>query len=105
MCSARNPACSLQRPRAISSQETPCLGLAYSPSARAGLLKRLVGEPGRTSIRASFGVFYSAIEGAQTFYTDPAAPYLVFYTSPLPALFESPLTNRTDGGINPIPIP
>jgi hypothetical protein len=83
----------------------PRFGLAYSPSSTAGLLKYLLGTPGTMSIRASFGVFYSNIEAANTFFTDPTVPYLVDYTSPLPPLFESPLTSRTNGMVTSLPLP
>ncbi len=36
----------------------PRLALAYSPNADSGLSKFLFGGPGRTSIRAGFGMFY-----------------------------------------------
>jgi len=40
----------------------PRIGLAYSPSARDGFLGALFGGPGKTSIRAGFGIFYNPIE-------------------------------------------
>ncbi|HET8966335.1 MAG TPA: hypothetical protein VFN20_08975, partial [Candidatus Acidoferrum sp.] len=40
----------------------PRIGLAYSPGANDGLLGRLFGGPGKTSIRAGFGIFYNPIE-------------------------------------------
>jgi hypothetical protein len=40
----------------------PRIGLAWSPSANDGVLGRLFGGPGRTSIRAGFGIFYNPIE-------------------------------------------
>jgi hypothetical protein len=40
----------------------PRIGLAWSPSAKDGILGRLFGGPGRTSIRAGFGIFYNPIE-------------------------------------------
>ena len=83
----------------------PRIGIAYSPSASGGLMHILFGNPGSTSIRASYGIFYTNIEGAQTYNSDPEPPYLVYYNAPVPPLFEAPLTNRTDGGINPIPLP
>ena len=36
----------------------PRVGLAYSPQADSGWLKRLFGGPGKTSIRAGFGMYY-----------------------------------------------
>src|SRR5215470_2807739 len=40
----------------------PRIGLAWSPGAKNGLLGRLFGGPGKTSIRAGFGIFYNPIE-------------------------------------------
>ena len=40
----------------------PRIGLAWSPSAKEGVMGRLFGGPGRTSIRAGFGIFYNPIE-------------------------------------------
>jgi len=40
----------------------PRIGLAWSPGARDGLLGKLFGGPGKTSVRAGFGIFYNPIE-------------------------------------------
>jgi len=40
----------------------PRIGLAWSPGAKDGLLGKLFGGPGKTSIRAGFGIFYNPIE-------------------------------------------
>ena len=40
----------------------PRIGLAWSPAARDGFLGKLVGGPGKTSIRSGFGIFYNPIE-------------------------------------------
>ena len=41
----------------------PRIGLAYSPDAKEGtLLGKILGGPGKTSIRAGFGMYYTAIE-------------------------------------------
>ena len=40
----------------------PRIGLAWSPSAKDGPLAALFGGPGKTSIRAGFGIFYNPIE-------------------------------------------
>jgi len=83
----------------------PVVGFAYALSGSSGVGRALFGESGQTSLRASFGIYYMAADGAQTFFTDPAVPYLVNYTSPLPSLLESPLTDRSDGVIHSLPLP
>jgi carboxypeptidase family protein len=40
----------------------PRIGLAWSPGAKEGLLGKLFGGPGKTSVRAGFGIFYNPIE-------------------------------------------
>jgi len=40
----------------------PRIGLAWSPSSRDGALGKLFGGPGKTSIRAGYGIFYNPIE-------------------------------------------
>jgi len=40
----------------------PRIGLAWSPSATDGALGKLFGGPGKTSIRAGYGIFYNPIE-------------------------------------------
>jgi hypothetical protein len=35
----------------------PRLGLAYSPAKADGLLGRIIGGPGKTSVRAGYGIF------------------------------------------------
>jgi hypothetical protein len=41
----------------------PRIGLAYAPgSGSDGLLGKILGGPGKTSVRASYGMFYTAIE-------------------------------------------
>jgi hypothetical protein len=40
----------------------PRVGLAWSPGAKDGFLGNLFGGPGKTSIRAGFGIFYNPVE-------------------------------------------
>ena len=40
----------------------PRIGLAWSPSAQDGILHKLFGGAGKSSIRAGFGVFYNPVE-------------------------------------------
>ena len=43
------------------------VGFAYAPAATKGLLGKLLGGPGKTSIRGGYGMFYSSIEDATGF--------------------------------------
>jgi hypothetical protein len=75
----------------------PRLGLAYSPSISGGLLGRLLGGPGNTSIRAAFGMFYTSMENIALQNQTGAAPFGNSYSSPLPSLFGTPFIDRSNG--------
>ena len=70
--------------------------MAYAPNATEGLLGKLVGS-GKTSIRASYGLFYSAIEGATAFVQNGSAPFGLYYSAPAPTLLASPYIDRATG--------
>ena len=76
---------------------SPRLGLAYSPGADSGFLAKLTGGPGRTSIRAGFGIFYTAVEDLTQFQEIGDPPYGLFYVSPVSPLLESPYIDRASG--------
>ncbi len=76
----------------------PRIGLAYAPSAAGtGILSKLVGGPGKTSIRASYGMFYTAIEALTIGVMSANAPYGTTYTSPAPPLFATPFITASSG--------
>jgi hypothetical protein len=76
----------------------PRAGLAYSPSATGdGLLAALLGGPGKTSMRASFGMFYTAIEALSIGVMSANAPYGSTYTSPAPPQFANPFITAATG--------
>ncbi len=76
----------------------PRIGLAYSPSASGnGVLDKILGGPGKTSIRASFGMFYTAIEALTIGVMAANAPYGTTYTSPAPPLFSTPFVTASSG--------
>lgn len=87
----------------------PRIGLAYSPSSDSGLIKTLTGGPGKTSIRAGWGKFYSTFEGATNFNEIGDAPFGAFYGSPVPPEFVTPFVDRGTGNIEgqrfPVPLP
>ncbi len=75
----------------------PRVGLAYAPSASGGFLGRVLGGPGETSIRAGFGVFFTAFEDITSFNEVGDAPYGFFWVSPVPPLFTTPFVDRATG--------
>ncbi len=61
------------------------------------LLAKLLGGPGKTSIRASYGMFYTAIEALTIGVMSANAPYGTTYTSPAPPLFSTPFVTAASG--------
>jgi hypothetical protein len=66
----------------------PRIGVAYSP------------DNGKTSIRASYGMFYTAIEALAIGVSSANAPYGTTYTSPAPPLFATPFVTAATGQNN-----
>ncbi|MGO9647856.1 MAG: carboxypeptidase regulatory-like domain-containing protein [Terriglobales bacterium] len=76
----------------------PRVGLSYSPNAAGyGLLSKILGGPGKTSVRAGFGMFYTAIEALTIGVLSANAPYGTTYTSPAPPLFATPFISAGTG--------
>jgi hypothetical protein len=75
----------------------PRLGFAWSPNASGGVLGKLFGGPGKTSIRAAAGIYYTAIQDAGLFVEVADAPYGLFWVSEAPVLFDQPFLTRADG--------
>jgi hypothetical protein len=75
----------------------PRIGLAYSPSADSGPLHWLLGGSGQSSIRAGYGMFYTAIEDLTDALEVGDPPYGLFYSSPNPSLFNTPFVDRATG--------
>ena len=75
----------------------PRLGLAYSPSFSDGVGAKIFGGPGKTSIRASYGIYYTSIEDLNLFYEVGDAPFGLYWVSPNPVLFDQPFQTRSDG--------
>ena len=73
---------------------SPRLGLAYSPNADGGILRKLLGGPGKTSIRAGFGVYFTSVEDLSQFLEVGDAPFGLFYVSPVSPLLEAPYIDR-----------
>jgi len=63
----------------------PRIGLAYAPGS------------GKTSVRASYGMFYTAIEALTIGVMSANTPYGTTYTSPAPPLFATPFIGAASG--------
>lgn len=84
----------------------PRIGVAYSPSAQEGtLLSRILGNPGTTSIRAGYGIYYEAIEALSIGILAGNAPFGITYSSPAPPLFSTPFIIASTGQFQGQPFP
>ena len=79
----------------------PRIGLAWSPSADSGFWRTLVGAPGKTSIRAGWGMFYNPIEQLvlEQFSAEPPFGGSNSVTNPM---FNTPFVGQ-DGTVLPNP--
>jgi hypothetical protein len=87
-------------PRSLASARndfSPRFGLAYTPAFTAPLLHKLFGPSGQTSIRAGYGLFYTAYEGLSAGIMSANPPYGYTYTSAAPPLFAQPFTVAATG--------
>ena len=76
----------------------PRVGLAWSPQGPAGSgIGKILGPAGTTSIRASYGDFYTAIDALSISVLAANAPYGTTYTSPAPPLFATPFVSAASG--------
>jgi Carboxypeptidase regulatory-like domain/TonB dependent receptor len=78
----------------------PRFGIAYSPTVQSNsLLRKLVGEPGRTSIRASFGIFYAAIPGETLGLISDNPPYGYTFQNAANPLLVTPFIDGDTGNV------
>ena len=76
----------------------PRLGVAWSPQAAPGsAIGKVLGGAGNTSVRASFGQFYTSIEALSISVLAGNAPYGTTYSSPAPPLFATPFVTASNG--------
>jgi hypothetical protein len=77
---------------------SPRIGIAWAPQAKQNsTLEKILGPPGSTSVRASFGNFYTAIPALSISVLAANVPYGVTYTSPAPPLFATPFITAGTG--------
>lgn len=97
-------------PRTISPSKpynfAPRVGFAYAPTFSDGILKTIFGNSGKSSIRASYGIFFTAFPGLSAGVMYGVPPFGYNYLSPEPTLFATPFINAVDGGqsANPFPL-
>ncbi len=83
----------------------PRVGLAYAPAFERGILKKIFGDGGKSSIRASYGVFYTAFPGLSAGIMYAVPPFGYNYLSPAPPLFATPFISASNGAANVDPFP
>ena len=87
----------------------PRIGFAYTPRFERGLFNRIFGDSGQSSIRASYGIFYTAYPGLATGIMYSVPPFGFNYLSPGPPLLATPFITAATGVDNiqrfPFPFP
>jgi len=83
----------------------PRLGIAYAPNFDHGFLRSIFGGSGKSSLRASYGIFYSAFPGLSAGIMYAVPPFGYTYLSPEPPLFATPFIDAAEGGENIDPFP
>ena len=83
----------------------PRIGLAYAPRFDQGILNKLFGDSGKSSLRASYGIFYTAFPGLAAGVMYAVPPFGYSYLSPETPLFTTPFISAADGGQNNNPFP
>jgi len=76
---------------------SPRFGLAYTPTFSDGLLGKLTGGPGKTSIRLGGGRFFSSPQGLTVAYPTGNPPYGLTYISTEPPVMETPFIGSLTG--------
>src|SRR6202171_5247670 len=76
---------------------SPRLGIAYSPGFSRGWLSKLTGGPGKTSVRAGAGRFFTAVEGLTVAYPTGNPPYGLTFTSPEATVMATPFVGALTG--------
>jgi hypothetical protein len=75
----------------------PRAGIAYSPDFKDGIMAKITGGPGKTSIRAAYGIYYTSIEDLNLFYEVGDAPFGLYWVSPEPVMFDQPFLTLSNG--------
>ncbi len=75
----------------------PRVGIAYSPAFSGGIPGKIFGGPGKTSIRAAYGLYYTAVEDLTLFGEIGDAPFGLFYVSPTEVYLDQPYKDRISG--------
>jgi hypothetical protein len=75
----------------------PRFGVAWTPKSKNGFWKVILGSGGQSSIRASYGIFYTEFPGLLTGIMYAVPPFGYNYLSPAPPLFATPFISAATG--------
>jgi hypothetical protein len=75
----------------------PRIGFAYTPRPDGGFLEKILGSGGQSSIRASYGLFYTQFPGLATGIMYAVPPFGYNYLSPGPPLLATPFITAATG--------
>jgi hypothetical protein len=85
---------------------SPRFGIAYAPNWDSGWAEQLFGGPGKTNLRAGYGLFYTAFEGLSAGIMSACPPYGYDYDSTVGhPLFDEPFVSASTGATNGQPFP
>jgi hypothetical protein len=85
---------------------SPRIGIAWSPAGNGdGILSKILGGSGKTSVRAGFGTYYTAIEALSVGILAGNPPFGFTYSSPAPPLFATPFITASNGQYAGQPFP
>jgi Carboxypeptidase regulatory-like domain len=88
-------------PRTIAPTQyhnfAPRLGMAWTPRPEGSFLKGVLGSAGQSSIRASYGIFYTQFPGLAAGIMYAVPPFGYNYLSPAPPLFATPFVTAATG--------
>lgn len=83
----------------------PRVGIAYAPKFDNGPLKTVFGDGGKSSIRASYGMFYTAFPGLSAGVMYAVPPFGYTYLTPQRPLLATPFISAANGAQNENPFP
>lgn len=87
----------------------PRIGFAYTPKFEEGIWNKIFGSNGQSSIRASYGLFYTEFPGLSAGIMYSVPPFGFNYLSPGPPLLATPFITAATGVNNgqrfPFPFP
>lgn len=85
---------------------SPRFGVAFAPRWNSRWAERFFGGPGKTSLRAGYGLFYTAFEGLSAGIMSACPPYGYDYDSTVGhPLFDQPFVSASTGATNGQPFP